>query len=446
MPSDSTMTKIVWQYSEPLPEETMIFLRGIAVDCCKVKNYVYEHYSGVKNLNNLTPVYTILNEMRYCGLREQLNLPAVYYELAIADAVTNIKCSWGIVKNKVGEKITANENLSDDDRIYLRTVLKIGSVYAAILNRQEYEMPRKFSIYFCRIFLAELRAIVVFSPQFPQKNCFPCRIPSIPQEKQILPVPLELISTSSMVLTWHLYARRSRMGCSQRYPENTLLAFEKAAAVRNLTGIELDIQMTKDGELVVIHDERVDRTTEGIGFVRDYTLSQLKKLHIYADSHLSQTIPTMNEVCDLLKQRLKTGLRLNIELKNSIFPYDGMEEKIVELVHKRGIQEAVVYSTFYAKSLEKLRQIDEDAELGILDSRASDCLYKAKGGCGAAALHPFWKGIDLTVEELEGYTVRAWMSGHLYPEKPTGGKLDLTALERQGITDIILNEPEAYRT
>lgn len=145
MPSDSTMTKIVWQYSEPLPEETMIFLRGIAADCCRVKNYVYEHYSGVKNLNNLTPVYTILNEMRYCGLREQLNLPAVYYELAIADAVTNIKCSWGIVKNKVGEKITANENLSDDDRIYLRTVLKIGSVYAAILNRQEYEMPRNSS-------------------------------------------------------------------------------------------------------------------------------------------------------------------------------------------------------------------------------------------------------------------------------------------------------------
>ena len=142
MLSGSTMTKIVWQYSEPLPEETMVFLREIAEDCCKVKNYVYERYSGVKNLNSLTPVYTILNEMRYCGLREQLNLPTVYYELAIADAVTNIKSSWSIVKNKVGEKITANENLSDNDRIYLRTVLKMGSVYAAVLNRQEYEMPR----------------------------------------------------------------------------------------------------------------------------------------------------------------------------------------------------------------------------------------------------------------------------------------------------------------
>ncbi len=140
--SDNTVTKTIWQYSLPLPDETMEFLRGIAADCCKVKNHVFGKYSGIKNLNNLTPVYNILNEMRHCGLREQLNLPVVYYELAIADAVTNIKCNWGTVKNKVGECITANENLSEGDKIYLRTVLKMNGVYAAILNHQEYEMPR----------------------------------------------------------------------------------------------------------------------------------------------------------------------------------------------------------------------------------------------------------------------------------------------------------------
>ena len=69
---------------------------------------------------------------------------------------------------------------------------------------------------------------------------------------------------------------------------------------------------------------------------------------------------------------------------------------------------------------------------------------KSKGGCGAVALHPFWRGMDLTAEQLKGYTIRAWMSGHLYPEKPTGGRLDFAQLEAQGITDIILNEPEAY--
>ena len=142
MQSASSITKTIWQYSEPLPQETMDFLREIAADYSKVKNYVYGKYAGIKSLDKLTPVYTILNEMRYCGLREQLNLPAVYYELAIADAVTDIKCSWGIIKNKVGEKITANENLSDDDKKYLRTVLKMGSVYAAVLNRQQYELPK----------------------------------------------------------------------------------------------------------------------------------------------------------------------------------------------------------------------------------------------------------------------------------------------------------------
>lgn len=233
-------------------------------------------------------------------------------------------------------------------------------------------------------------------------------------------------------------------GCSQRYPENTLLAFEKAAAIADLTGIELDVQLTRDGELVVIHDERIDRTTEGIGFVRDYTLPELKRFHIYADVNPTQSIPTLAEVFDLLEERLKSGLKLNIELKNSIYPYEGMEEKVVKMVHDRGVQNSVVYSTFYAKSLAKLRMLDTGAQLGILDGKVSDCLYKLKGGCGAAALHPFWRGIDLPAEELEGYTVRAWMSGHLYPEKPTGTKLDFAPLEAQGITDIILNEPEAY--
>lgn len=232
-------------------------------------------------------------------------------------------------------------------------------------------------------------------------------------------------------------------GCSQRYPENTLLAFEKATEIANLTGIELDIQLTRDGQLVVIHDERVDRTTEGIGYVKDYTLSELKKLHIYADVNPVQTIPTMEEVLDLVEQRCKKGMKLNIELKTSVYSYLGIEEKIVELIHRRGLQESIVYSSFYTLSLEKIRQLDPQAEIGILDNRASECLFKLRG-CEADALHPFWKGIDLPKERIQGYPVRAWLSGHLYPEKPTGTKLDLDILRGQGITDVILNEPEKY--
>ena len=270
-----------------------------------------------------------------------------------------------------------------------------------------------------------------------------------------------------------LWAHR---GCSQRYPENTLLAFEKAAQLQGLAGIELDIQLTKDGQFVVIHDEKVDRTTDGSGWVREYTLAELKRLKIKAGSYPHQEIPAMEEVLNLLEERLKGGIesgvqagtaagtaagtdsgsktglkpgkmagpRLNIELKNSILPYDGMEEKIIDMVHDRGLEGAVVYSTFCARSLEKIHYLDPEAELGILDTRISDCMYKLKGGCGATALHPFWRAMDLPAEQLRGYSVRAWMSGHLYPEKSTGTRLDLEWLEEMGITDLILNEPEVY--
>lgn len=232
-------------------------------------------------------------------------------------------------------------------------------------------------------------------------------------------------------------------GCSQRYPENTLLAFEKAIELKNCTGIELDIQLTKDGELIVIHDERVDRTTEGIGFVKDFTLTELKRLHIYADMNPTQTIPTLGEVFDLIEKRLKSGMKLNIELKNSLYPYLGMEEKILNMAAQRGLEDAIVYSSFSTKSMERMKELNPNVEIGILDSKVSDCLYKLRG-IGADALHPYWKGMDLSAQRIKGYNVRAWFTGHLYPEKPTGTLLDLDKLEKQGITDVFLNEPEMY--
>lgn len=233
-------------------------------------------------------------------------------------------------------------------------------------------------------------------------------------------------------------------GCSQMYPENTLLAFGKAAEINGLTGIELDIQLTKDGHMVVFHDESLERTTNGIGRLCDFTLSELRKLKINSINGGYERIPTITEVFDLLEKRLKSGLKLNIELKNNIIPYEGMEYKIIDLVHKCGLKDRVIYSSFSALSIERIKGLDPEAETAILDVKVSDCLYKLKGGCGAEALHPFWRGIDLPLDRIKGYKVRAWFTGHLYPEKPTGRRLDLTELERQGITDVFLNEPEQY--
>ncbi len=141
MPDKNTVTKTLVQHSCVLTKEKVSFLKGIAQDYSKVKNYVYRRYSGIHNVNRLTPVYTVLNEMRACGLRQQLDLPVVYYELAVADAVTDIKSNWSIVKNKIIDLINANENLTHDDRVYICTVFKMNGVFSAVLNGEDYEMP-----------------------------------------------------------------------------------------------------------------------------------------------------------------------------------------------------------------------------------------------------------------------------------------------------------------
>lgn len=266
-------------------------------------------------------------------------------------------------------------------------------------------------------------------------------------------------------------------GCSQNYPENTLLAFKKACELDNLAGIELDIQLTKDGEIVVIHDETVDRTTDGKGYVRDYTVQELKKLRVktgndFQDVILEElSIPTMDEVLDILEPRLRRGMKLNIELKTSVYEYPGIERKIVELIKKRGLENSVVYSSFSAKTLINLHLCNPTASIGMLDNKISDTLVKAYGLeacflamdldmvetgiveesmyfgellCGDIALHPYFNGIDYEKVAFEGRPVRAWFTGHLYPEKPTGSRLDIQALEERGITDIFINEPEMY--
>lgn len=243
-------------------------------------------------------------------------------------------------------------------------------------------------------------------------------------------------------------------GCSQMYPENTIMAFSKAMEIEGLSGIELDIQMTKDDEIVVIHDERVDRTTDGIGYVKDFTYSQIRGLSIETGKDRKERIPSIIEVLELLQERMEDGLLLNIELKNSNIPYEGMEEKIISLLNQFGapVKKQTIFSSFYTKSLERIRDLEPKASVGILDTKVSDCLYKKRGCFGNdtmenvkdAALHPFWKGMDLAKDELKGQIVRAWLGGHLYPEKSTGTRIDLQQLECIGVTDVFLNDPGIY--
>ena len=90
---------------------------------------------------------------------------------------------------------------------------------------------------------------------------------------------------------------------------------------------------------------------------------------------------------------MKRGLILNLELKNSVVAYDGMEEKVLRLISERGLNEKIIYSSFNARSIEKIKTLNSDAHTAILDIKVSDCMYKLRGGCGADALHPFWRAM-----------------------------------------------------
>jgi IS605 OrfB family transposase len=144
MKETKTVYRAVRQYSKPLPDDTMEFLRGIALDYAKVKAYVFQRYAGISSIEKLYPGYTIQNEMNATGFRQQLNLPYPYYSQAMFEAIGNIKSGWSNLKNKIVSLVKKNENLTDVERHYIFTILKVNKLYAAVLNRREFECPAKF--------------------------------------------------------------------------------------------------------------------------------------------------------------------------------------------------------------------------------------------------------------------------------------------------------------
>lgn len=155
-------------------------------------------------------------------------------------------------------------------------------------------------------------------------------------------------------------------GFSGYYPENTMLAFQKVAEETVADGIELDIQLTKDGEIVIMHDEKLDRTTNGSGWLKDYTLEELKTLSVGVNVKgffPRQTIPTLREYFTWLKT---TKLITNIELKTSVFEYEGIEEKLIAMVKEFGLEEQIWYSSFNHYTIAKIKKLMPEAKCGLL--------------------------------------------------------------------------------
>lgn len=141
----STICKTVHQYnSEPISESNMKKLVEIAKDYSDVKNYVYQRYGGIKSLPIIYPGYTVQNEMTNSGLRAKLGLPSVYFYLAIFDALGDIKNQWTQTRSRIEKCIRENENLTPEDKHYLRFVMKQSRCFESILLQKEMSLSEEW--------------------------------------------------------------------------------------------------------------------------------------------------------------------------------------------------------------------------------------------------------------------------------------------------------------
>lgn len=153
-------------------------------------------------------------------------------------------------------------------------------------------------------------------------------------------------------------------GASAHAPENTLASFELALK-QGADAIELDAKLTRDGQIVVIHDQTVDRTTNGQGWVNQLKLDEIRRLD--AGSHFDiafqgEPVPTLEEVLSTVGRRTFT----NIELTNYATPGDDLPLKVADLVHTLGIQDRIMFSSFHPLPLLRIHRYLPEVPIGLL--------------------------------------------------------------------------------
>lgn len=190
-------------------------------------------------------------------------------------------------------------------------------------------------------------------------------------------------------------------GYSEKYPENTMIAFIKAID-GNFDGIETDVHLTKDKHLVLIHDEKINRTSNGKGYVKDLTYKELCQYNFnYRFKKYIEKIPLLEELLDYCRDK---NVILNLEIKTDKIHYPNIEKMTYNLVKSKGMLNRVVFSSFYLESLLKLREIDKNIYLGYLFEddyiKNKELVFKYKFN----AAHP--KYVFLNEKEINDYLSR----------------------------------------
>ncbi|WP_277630422.1 glycerophosphodiester phosphodiesterase [Atopococcus tabaci] len=225
-------------------------------------------------------------------------------------------------------------------------------------------------------------------------------------------------------------------GFSGNFPENTMLAFEKAYET-GVDGIELDVQMTKDQELVIIHDSTVDRTTDGTGYVKDLTLEDIRGLNAGAyDERVveKEPVPTLEQY---LIWAADKELLTNIELKTNIFEYPGIEQKVVQLVEAHQMEDRIVFSSFNHFTVQRMKALNPSLRCGLLCSDWVVGMGRYTRELGVECVHPAFymlqNGDYVTEIQEKGLDIHTWtINDEEWMRK---------AIEA-GVTSIITNFPD----
>lgn len=237
-----------------------------------------------------------------------------------------------------------------------------------------------------------------------------------------------------------VWAHRGASGWDKQYaPENTMPAFIKACEM-GADGIELDVQLTKDGEIVIIHDETVDRVSNGTGWVKDYTLNEIRKLN-FAKLHPEYgftTIPTLQELFQFMS---KNKILINIELKTGLIFYPRLEEKVLELVEKMNMSSRIIYSSFNHYSLKKIDELTHgEARTGILLCEQLVDIANYAKKLGACAVH-----IPMNVVKHPGFIDECQKNNLKIHVWTVDNKMDMKKLCRLGVDAFITDCPDSGR-
>jgi glycerophosphoryl diester phosphodiesterase len=225
-------------------------------------------------------------------------------------------------------------------------------------------------------------------------------------------------------------------GFSGKYPENTMLAFKKAVEEK-CDGIETDLNVTKDGVIVICHDETVDRTTNDKGYIKDYTYMELKKIDAgikFGESFKGEKIISIDELLDYFKDK---NMLLNLELKNDLIHYEDLEKKIIEKIYEYKLRDNVILSSFNHYSMLKVKQYDETIKTGLLYCANLYNVHEYGKKLKADALHPYYPSVmnkDIVKQIKEsGLTINTYTVNE---------EEDMEALIDLGIDGIITNHPD----